>query len=440
MPPSRATIVIDLAFGDCGKGTIVDYLARSAPVHTVVRFNGGPQAGHNVVTPDGRHHTFSQIGSGTLASPSIATLLSRFMVIEPYALRNEVAHLQQLNAGDIWDRLFIDSRCAVITPAHQAANRLREAARGQARHGTCGQGLGETVDDILHHPELTLRAGDLSDSAKVASTLHAVAEHKVGQLRELIPALNDLPIAVNDLNTLRDLRWIEVAVQAYRDVANSASIVSPEGVAQMLNQRGEVLFEGAQGVLLDEDFGFHPHTTWSRTTCANALEVLREAGLEHPPRRIGVLRSYFTRHGRGPFVTEDQRLRAALPEPHNTDAGHQGAFRVGVFDAVAARYAAKVSGVHELAITHLGRLANLPDHICTAYRPARNDPALLGTTISSDLKKREQSTRSLIACNPVFTRIPKDTPQSFTAAIQHQLDLPVTLMSFGPRATDKLAY
>src|SRR3954462_3394351 len=124
MPAARkAIIVVDLAFGDCGKGTIVDFLTRQYEAHTVVRFNGGPQAGHNVVTADGRHHTFAQFGSGSFV-PGVRTLLSRFMLIEPYALLNEAAHLEQIGVPDPMSRLFIDGRCLVITPPQQAANRL----------------------------------------------------------------------------------------------------------------------------------------------------------------------------------------------------------------------------------------------------------------------------------------------------------------------------
>src|SRR3954449_8277814 len=129
MPSPRAILVVDLAYGDCGKGTVVDFLTRHTNAHTVVRFNGGPQAAHNVVTPGGRHHTFSQFGAGTLV-PVVRTLLSRFVLIEPYALRNEAAHLAKVGAADALSRLWVDRRCPVIAPPHQAANRLRELARG----------------------------------------------------------------------------------------------------------------------------------------------------------------------------------------------------------------------------------------------------------------------------------------------------------------------
>src|ERR1700736_3433551 len=107
-------MVVDLAFGDCGKGTIVDFLARQTGAHTVVRFNGGPQAAHNVVTDDGRHHTFSQFGSATFV-PGVRTFLSRFMLLEPYALFNEAAHLREVGISDALSRLLIDGRCSIIT-------------------------------------------------------------------------------------------------------------------------------------------------------------------------------------------------------------------------------------------------------------------------------------------------------------------------------------
>jgi adenylosuccinate synthase len=173
----RAILVVDLAYGDCGKGTIVDFLARHTGTRMVVRFNGGPQAGHNVVTPDGRHHTFSQFGSGTFV-PGARTLLSRFMLIEPYALLNETDHLRSLGVPDALDRLLIDGACPVITPCHQAANRLRELARGATAHGTCGLGVGEAVQDSLDHRELTLRASELADGGTVRRKLRAVGDLK----------------------------------------------------------------------------------------------------------------------------------------------------------------------------------------------------------------------------------------------------------------------
>ncbi|HTL30465.1 MAG TPA: adenylosuccinate synthetase, partial [Tepidisphaeraceae bacterium] len=334
---SLAFLVIDLAFGDCGKGTIVDFLTRRFDVRTVVRFNGGPQAGHNVVTPDGRHHTFAQFGSGSLIT-GVRTILSSYMLIEPYAMFREAEHLQSIGVRDPLSHLTIDARCLVITPAHQAANRIRELARGANAHGTCGMGIGETVQDSIASPHLLLRAGDLWNRQKTQAILRLVTDLKLSQLGDEIDRCGGSARARAAIATLRDPTWISTAVDVYASLAREASIV--EMIDLPID--GHVIFEGAQGVLLDGTHGYHPHTTWSTTTFWNADMLLNQLNWPGDRVRIGVLRNYFTRHGVGPFVTEDNSLHPHLPEPHNDASGWQGKFRVGVFDAAAARYAIEV--------------------------------------------------------------------------------------------------
>ncbi len=417
MPAPLAILVVDLAFGDAGKGTVVDHLVRRHEARAVVRFNGGPQAAHNVVTDDGRHHTFSQFGSGTFV-PGVRTLLSRHVLVEPYAMLNEAAALAERGVGDALERVTIDPRCVVITPAHRAANRLRERARGADAHGTCGIGFGSAVGDSIYRPDLTITAGDLADGGMVRRRLIASVRQKLARLARVLATADGL-----DADALRRPDWIAHAVDLYAAFAKRVKIVDVTGAMAATN--GPVVFEGAQGVLLDEQHGFHPHTTWSTTTFTNADRVLDEAGIPANRRyRMGVLRSYFTRHGSGPFVTEDEGMREALPEPHNDDRGAQGRFRAGAFDSVAARYAIRVAGpVDELAITHMDRLPVLPAHICTAYEPA--------VTLS------HHATHGLKSCRPVFEAIPTDEPAAFANQIGNLLGVPVGLLSFGPAAADK---
>jgi adenylosuccinate synthase len=126
-----------------------------------------------------------------------------------------------------------------------------------------------------------------------------------------------------------------------------------------------------------------------------------------------------------------------LAEPHNTDSGHQGRFRVGVFDAVAAKYAAEVAGADELALTHLDRIPILPDHICTEYRSDSNAALRLYALPNTDLHTRELLTLAVHRCTPVFEPVSTRTAGAFVAAVQGNLALPVRLLSFGPRPTDK---
>jgi len=457
MQQRRAIQIVDLAFGDCGKGTIVDYLARRLQPAVVVRFNGGPQAGHNVVTPDGRHHTFSQFGSGTFV-PGVRTFLSRFMLIEPYSLLNEARHLNALGLRNPLQQLTVDTRCPVITPAHQAANRIRELARGDAAHGTCGMGVGELMQDLAEHPDIILRAGDLGDRRKVRARLLSACELKSAQLRPTFSHLNAFPATAMDALqaarcTLTDPSWVDAAVDNFAEVAHHVVLADGDELRRLCQSTPTVLFEGAQGVLLDERFGFHPHTTWSSTTFANADALLNETGLDIDRKRLGVLRTYLTRHGAGPFVTEDPTLNAHLPEHHNNAAGWQGRFRVGRFDAVAARYAiACAGGVDALAITHLDALLKLDGQVCEAYREDAADPAPSspdrhfagdGTQITAirvpqqpDLDQQAALTRRLLACRPVLRPWPTgDIP--FRSRLADELATPIAITSFGPTFADK---
>ena len=160
----HASIVTDLGFGDAGKGTVVDYLARQAMGAVIVRFNGGAQAAHNVHTADGKHHTFSQFGSGMLV-PGTRTFLSHHVLFDPFALQNEAAALAKIVSGDPLTRVMVDGGALTVTPFQKAANRVRESLRGQGRHGSVGMGIGETMADMLTFPELAVYAHDLRDPA-----------------------------------------------------------------------------------------------------------------------------------------------------------------------------------------------------------------------------------------------------------------------------------
>ncbi|HEX4794630.1 MAG TPA: adenylosuccinate synthetase [Humisphaera sp.] len=489
MPSDQhAILVIDLAFGDSGKGSIVDFLARRGQPPLVVRFNGGPQAGHNVVTADGRHHTFSQFGSATFV-PGSRTFLSRFMLIEPYAMLNEAEHLHSIGSHDALSRLLIDENCPIITPCHQAANRLHELARGADAHGTCGMGVGEVMQDLnppVLSPPPVLRgrvregvlangasstqppprpslgvpgegekpsasamlfARDLVDRPKIINTLGNLRDLKIAQLRDAIRDLRGHPKASFAIQTLLDPAWLETAADHYAQVASRAYILNEPKAHALLRDTTHLLFEGAQGVLLDESFGFHPHTTWSTTTFANAHTLLREAGFEGRQTRLGVLRTYFTRHGPGPFVTEDSQLRRHLLEPHNDDAGWQGAFRVGTFDAVAARYAIAVAGgVDALAITHLDRPPQLPPRICNAYRYDGSNEHLIkrdGVVVDlrpsapHDFPARERLTRALRECRPIHQEFASPKPHSILPEIEREVGAAVAITSLGPTAQDK---
>jgi len=408
-------LVVDLGYGDAGKGTVVDWLCATRPVHAVVRFNGGAQAAHNVVLRDGRHHTFAQFGAGTLR-PGVRTHLSRYVVVDPLALAAEAGHLAALGVPDALDRLTVDGEALLATPYHRAANRVREIARGTGRHGSCGMGVGEAVAYSLAEP---------ADAPRVADCrTPAVLLRKLTDLRERLAA---------DLGPM-DAPPVDDCVTACTAFADRVSIVSRSHLTKLL-RAGTCVFEGAQGVLLDEWHGFHPYTTWSTTTFTNAERLLAEAGMAGEAMRLGVLRTVTTRHGPGPLVTEDPAL--PLADPHNPTNPWQGAFRFGHFDAVAHRYALEVAGgVDGLALTHLD-LANLkpragsPMKICRRYDWTDRLPVGL----PGDLDRQARLAERLLDTRPEYD----DPPRDWVATVQDELDVPVVLTSSGPTAEDKTA-
>ena len=369
VPAPRLVSLLGLGFGDCGKGLFTDALCRRWPVQAVVRFNGGAQAGHNVVLPDGRHHTFSQFGSGSFV-PGVATVLAEPVVVHPSALQIEADRLVAAGVGDARQRLLIDARCRVNTPFHQAAGRLRELRRGVAAHGTCGVGVGETARHALVCPENVLRYGDLRRPARAMQQLEAIRRDLLTEWVDEAPPAS-AGNAAAEYRLLDDAELGERWLTAIQPLLRAAPPLPSEQIAEHLSRAGTVLFEGAQGILLDEWYGFHPHTTWS-TLHPGAVETVASAyGLSGRVEHLGILRAYLTRHGQGPLPTADAAL-SDLPEPHNAGEGWQGAFRRGHPDGLLLAYALAVSGpLNGLLVSHLDvfeRSAAL--RWCEAYRVA----------------------------------------------------------------------
>lgn len=434
--PQHAIITVDLGFGDAGKGSIVDFLTRHTKAHTIIRFNGGSQAAHNVITPDGRHHTFAQFGSGSFVN-GVVTYLSRYMLIDPYAMFNEADHLATLGVPDIFEYLVVDHHARIISPYQQIANRLRELARGDNRHGSCGVGIGETVSDALTFPEFAISAGDLTNHQTMRYKLRQLRDLKLSQLAKILPAVKDHPDAQRDLTTLADPNIIEIAIENYAYLASLITITDESYLANLLKRDGTIIFEAAQGVLLDENYGFHPYTTWSTTTTANALQLLDEHNYAGEQTRLGIIRSYSTRHGAGPFVTEDATLSPLLPEHHNGTGLWQGAFRVGYFDGLATRYALEVTGgVDGLAIMHMDYVERLPiPQLCVAYQhPQRGRIDHLPLHTPPDLTQQVALTQQLLASEPIYQ--PINTP--YADAIAEYLATPIAIQSWGPTAEHKI--
>jgi len=423
--------LLGLGFGDCGKGLFTDHFGATPGAHTVVRFNGGAQAGHNVVLADGRHHTFSQFGAGSFHA-GMGTVLASPVVVHPTALRVEEAALRRVGVQDAFARLSIDARCRVTTPFHQAAGRLRELERGEAAHGSCGVGVGETVRQALASPGEALRYGDLRSTAR---TLEKIETLRTALLREFeaSPVLHHAD-AAQEIAMLRDgtlaRRWLEAAAPC----VGQSPPADIDRIAQRLAMPGTVIFEGAQGVLLDEWRGFHPHTTWSTVSTAAVEAVLHDAGIDAPVQHLGVLRTYLTRHGAGPLPTHDPLLDARLAEPHNADEGWQGAFRRGHPDAVLLRYALDVAGTLDgLVVSHLDAIEGTGLRWCSGYRTAdAGRIASLPLGGVRDLDHQQALTQLLRSAEPIYEPHLIATPHAWVEHAEALSGLPVRFGSFGP--------
>jgi adenylosuccinate synthase len=433
----QAFLTVDLGFGDAGKGSIVDFLTRAHDAHTVVRFNGGAQAGHRVVTagPSPREHVFAQFGSGTLAGA--ATHLSRFMLLDPLAMVAEERHLQALGVADAFQRTTIDQGALVITPFQRAVNRLKELARGAGRHGSCGMGIGETMVDWLEHGQRALFAGDLANPDALHAKLAFLHQANLAKAQALRAALPDDDATAREWALLDD-DWTGWLIDAYRDFAGQARVVPGDYLHSILRRPGAVVFEAAQGVLLDEWNGFHPYTTWSTTTLENADRLLAEANYSGALTRVGITRGYMTRHGAGPFVTEDAGLTRALPDACNTMGAWQQGFRVGWLDLVMLRYALEATGpLDYLAVTCLDRLAELPQiQVCRRYAyDSFTIDQIARSPIPRALDYQEQLTNNLARCRPLLE--PVADSQELLELLVVELGVPVRLVSHGPAAEDK---
>lgn len=442
----RAYIVVDLGFGDSGKGILTDFLVRQFEAGVVVRYNGGAQAGHNVIAPDGRHHTFSQFGSG-MFTPGVKTYLSRHVVIHPGALLVEGNILEEKGVRDAFARLRLSDQALVITPFHQAVNRIREIIRGANRHGSCGVGVGETVEDAELYPEDRIQAGDLYNSITLKQKLQSIRERK---RKQLVAHCKDKSFEVSlakEWKIFSEENVIDTWISSISRIVELGMVVPDSVLECWLRETENVIFEGAQGVLLDADAGFHPYTTWSRCTTENALELISELAPESRVCKIGVLRSYAVRHGPGPLPTETNSLTSIVSE-HNKHNEWQGPVRYGWFDAVMARYALSMTnGVDSLAVTHLDTLSHVNTwKYCLGYQAQHGFAKIPVDTNISDgvltsfrlpqilpLAKRAQFTQELSEVVPVLETCEANEGKTIQK-IESLIELPVGIISHGPSA------
>ncbi|HEY7172133.1 MAG TPA: adenylosuccinate synthase [Vicinamibacterales bacterium] len=382
--------VLGAQWGDEGKGKIVDLLTPRFDI--VARYQGGHNAGHTVYV-NGRKFVLRLIPSGIL-HPGIVCVIGNGLVVDPQALFAEVDELA--GAGiHVDNRLFVSDKAHLILPYHRDLDLLSEARRGERKIGTTSRGIGPAYEDKI--ARRGIRVGDLADAKALEQN---VRDNVIARNRLVHESTMDWQVVLD--------RLLEVGARL-RPMVRDVSLM----LAEAMRAGKSILFEGAQGTLLDIDHGTYPYVTSSNASIGGVC-----TGLGVGPRAIGavmgVVKAYTTRVGEGPLPTE---LTGAMGDRLRDSGNEYGAVtgrprRCGWYDAVAVRYGVRINGLDALALTKLDVLDGLDRiEICTAYRCGSKTL----TEFPSDLAQ-------LAVCQPVYESMPGwSTP---TRGVRRFSDLP----------------
>ncbi|MBQ1964592.1 MAG: adenylosuccinate synthase [Tidjanibacter sp.] len=345
---SERLVVIGSQWGDEGKGKITDYFACKADM--VVRYQGGNNAGHTVVF-DGHKYSLQSIPSG-IFNPKTVNVMANGMVINPVSV---LAELDKLHAQGITDyQLYISDRAAVVMPYHSALDGAYEALKGGAQIGTTKKGIGPAYAD--KYSRVGIRMGDLLDKEYFAERLAAAVEIKNMELRMLGLETFEFEALYNE--------YMAIAEKIGHMICDTSALIN-----EALESDKKVLFEGAQGMMLCIDHGTYPYVT-SSTPSSASVPVGAGISPKWIDNVLGVAKAYCTRVGEGPFPTElfDNRAEEIRERGHEYGTVTGRPRRVGWFDAVVARYTAKLAGIDNWALMLFDVLSGLDKVcICTGY-------------------------------------------------------------------------
>jgi adenylosuccinate synthase len=410
-------VVVGAQWGDEGKGKITDLLSKSADV--VVRYQGGVNAGHTVVVKD-RVFKLHLIPSGILY-PETECIIGCGTVIDPQVLIGELDQLEQL--GISAENLFISETAHVTMPYHRLIDQASEQRRGEHKIGTTGRGIGPTYADKSERTGI--RIIDLMDRESLRKKLRWTVEYKNVILEKLYELSPLDPQAIID-------EYLE-----YADRLRPHVIDSSLKIYDAIKRKRNILFEGAQGTLLDLDHGTYPYVTSSNPVAGGAC-VGTGVGPTMIDRVIGVAKAYTTRVGEGPFPTE---LHGTIGE-HLCDRGAEFGTttgrkrRCGWFDAVIGRYAVRINGLDCLAITKLDVLDELDEiKICVAYE-----------VDGKRCYDFPSSSRQFARCQPIYKTVPgwkqstagcrslDDLPKQaldYLKVLAELMEVPIAIVSLG---------
>ena len=417
--------VIGTQWGDEGKGKIVDWLSERADI--VVRFQGGHNAGHTLVI-DGTEYKLSILPSGTVRSGKLS-IIGNGTVVDPFHLLSEITHLQSQGVQISPDNLLLSETATLILPVHAQVDKAREVLRGSGKIGTTGRGIGPAYEDKV--ARRAIRIADLSDRDVLKKKIEQIVTwHNI-----FLKASGDEGFTASSV--FEQLEPIIPEILSY--TGRSWEVL---GAAHASGKR--ILFEGAQGVMLDIDHGTYPFVTSSNTVAAQAATG-SGTGPSNIHFTLGITKAYTTRVGEGPFPTEDfaedgQRMGEKGRE-FGTVTGRKR--RCGWFDAVMVRQAGLMAGITGMALTKLDVLDGFEVlKICVGYE-------VNGKKISYF----PADTESQIACVPIYEEMPGWSETTFGARswsdlpafavkyirrLEELTQIPVSLLSTSPEREDTI--
>ncbi len=427
MGDQKSMMVIGGQWGDEGKGKVVDLLSGAFPA--VVRYNGGHNAGHTVRVGE-RRFALHLVPSGII-HPDSRCYMAAGLVIDPTALLVEIDRLRD-EGIEVEGRLCLSPRAAVLLPTHRALDLAREGRRGEDKIGTTGRGIGPAYQDIAQRR--CLRAWILASPEKLKEAARGLMEQHNAELTALYGAEEV------DLDTA-----VEEVMAAARRLAPLVREIGPE-IRRHADSGESILFEGAQGVLLDLNWGTYPFVTSS--SCLPGFAAAScGVGLRYLGPVLGVMKAYATRVGSGPFPTEDfgpdgDGLRDRGAE-YGTTTGRPR--RCGWFDVVAARHAVETAGIDALALTKIDVLDGVKTlKVCVAYEgpggevieevPADAEMLAEVTPRYVDIPGWEGATESLVSEEAL-----PEGARAYLQFLEDQVGVPIALVSTGPRREETMA-
>ncbi|MBM3617688.1 MAG: adenylosuccinate synthase [Alphaproteobacteria bacterium] len=418
-------VVIGSQWGDEGKGKIVDWLSERADV--VVRFQGGHNAGHTLVV-DGVTYKLSLLPSGVVRKDKLS-IIGNGVVVDPIALFTEIENVKKLGVNINPENLRISENAVLILPVHRMLDQAAEAVRGSGKIGTTGRGIGPAYEDKV--ARRAIRLCDLEDFDTLEEKLDSLLLHHNNLLKSFGAETADKTEILNGLKELAP-KLLPYSTPVWR-------------VLDEMRKRGErILFEGAQGAMLDVDHGTYPFVT-SSNTIAGSAAIGSGVGPHNIGYVLGITKAYTTRVGSGPFPTELQddigQLLGERGHEFGTVTGRKR--RCGWFDAVMVRQTAKIAGIRGIALTKLDVMDTLKTiKICVGYKYEGKDYDYLPssskiqagiTPVYEEMEGWQESTEGARS----WAQLPAQAIK-YIRRIEELIECPVAILSTSPKREDTI--